>query len=89
MESASTNAKAMFQALGVLDGALATARAAVLTAHPELLSPGRGGPLELSAADWRGDEVLAYMVALSEAIARYTMTLEMERALLRPRGRAA
>jgi hypothetical protein len=97
MDPASANAKTMLQALGALDGSLATARAAVLTVQHELLpawaegEPGRShsGPLKLSAAGWMGDEVLAYMAALSEAIGRYTMTLEVERAALPWRGQAA
>lgn len=98
MSPASTNARRMFQVLGALDDALATARAAVLAVHPELNPPqAEGGadhprhpaPLKLSPAGWRGDEVLEYMTALSEAIARYTLTLEVERALAHRRRRAA
>ncbi|HEY8210073.1 MAG TPA: hypothetical protein VIG99_21455 [Myxococcaceae bacterium] len=81
----------MYEELQALDSALASARAAILEAHPELLEPKAGdhqairpGPVRLGAASWVGDEILAHIAGLTAALSRYSIALEMERVLLDP-----
>src|SRR4051812_43172288 len=87
MRSASSKA-VMFQELQSLDGALASARAAILAAHPELLEPGaangrmaHAGPVKLSATGWIGDEILSHIAGLATALTRYSMAVQAEHVL--------
>jgi hypothetical protein len=83
----SSNAK-LSQVLRALDGALASTRAAVLAAHPELLAL-HPGPLKLGAAGWMGDELLMHIAGLAAAVERYSLALEAERAQRQGPERAA